>query len=311
MTKIRPLSIPLLILGTGTFAMEVADLVSDITDPRYTIVGFAASLPPYEPGSTMLGLPVYWVDELGRFDASHRAVCALVSTRRHRFVEQARELGMRFARIIHPTARVSRTASVREGAIISAGVLVASYSEVAEHVVVNRGAILGHHVRIGECATISPGANLAGAVEVGERAYIGMGAQILEKRRIGEGAIIGAGAVVTRDVPARTKVMGVPARVVEEDVSSLYERTSVNAGKGPLDSMGCTESRLGVQACRAKRRRRYGRRSTCPSGYRWTGRCYTSRHRTPGNRCSSRRWKRAGSGLGHPGKKLTWMNLPC
>jgi acetyltransferase-like isoleucine patch superfamily enzyme len=76
-------------------------------------------------------------------------------------------------------------------------------------------------VRIGECATISPGANLAGAVKVGERAYIGMGAQILEKRRVGDGAIVGAGAVVTRDVPARTKVMGVPARVVDEEISGL------------------------------------------------------------------------------------------
>src|SRR5437867_664541 len=94
-----------LILGTGTFAPEVADLISDI--PGLAVVGFVASLPPYEPGSKILDLPVYWVDELRQFDASYRGVCALVTTKRWHFTEQAEALGLRFTTIIHPTARVS------------------------------------------------------------------------------------------------------------------------------------------------------------------------------------------------------------
>ncbi len=41
---------------------------------------------------------------------------------------------------------------------------------------------------------------------------IGAGAVILPGIEIGEDAVVGAGAVVTRDVPARTVVVGVPAR---------------------------------------------------------------------------------------------------
>jgi UDP-2-acetamido-3-amino-2,3-dideoxy-glucuronate N-acetyltransferase len=48
---------------------------------------------------------------------------------------------------------------------------------------------------------------------VKSRASIGSHATILAGVTIGEGALIGAGAVVTKDVPAHTIVMGVPARV--------------------------------------------------------------------------------------------------
>jgi len=48
------------------------------------------------------------------------------------------------------------------------------------------------------------------------RCRVGGGATILPGVEIGEEAFVGAGAVVTRDVPPRTLVVGVPARPVRE-----------------------------------------------------------------------------------------------
>jgi acetyltransferase-like isoleucine patch superfamily enzyme len=55
-----------------------------------------------------------------------------------------------------------------------------------------RGATLRRACRVGAASVLLPG------VEVGEEAFVA------------------AGALVTRDVPARSLVMGVPARVVRE-----------------------------------------------------------------------------------------------
>lgn len=55
-----------------------------------------------------------------------------------------------------------------------------------------------------------------GAVKIGDYVFVGPGAIILPGVSVEDGAVVAAGAVVTKDVPPRTIVVGVPAVPIGE-----------------------------------------------------------------------------------------------
>jgi sugar O-acyltransferase (sialic acid O-acetyltransferase NeuD family) len=207
---------PVLILGTRLLAVEVMDLIGDM--PDYEVAGFVENMKRDLAGQTLEGSPIFWVDEVSRLVDTHVAICALSTTHRRTFVEQVANLGMRFATLVHPTARVSSRARLGEGCLVSAMATIATHTILGRSVFVSRGALIGHHTTIGDYCTIQPGANIAGAVTIGDGTYVGMGAIVLDQHTIGSHCVIGSGAVVTGDLPDRVQAVGIPARIVKTDI---------------------------------------------------------------------------------------------
>ncbi len=206
------------ILGTGSFSAELCSIIEEIDD--YTVVGFVDNWDRDRMPSTLEGRPVYWIDEIGTLPGDVCFIGGLSTTFRSRFIHQIKEGLPRssFATIIHPTAHLSVPSRVDEGTFIGVGTIVGSHTRLGGHVLVNRGVLIGHHTEIGDYVTINPGANIAGKISVGNHTYIGMGAVIIDQLKIGNHVVVGAGAVVTNDVPDNVMVVGVPARIVKENI---------------------------------------------------------------------------------------------
>ena len=85
---------------------------------------------------------------------------------------------------------------------------------------------IGHDVAISNRVTIRDSDNHAingnqattAPIVIGDHVWIGLNATILKGVRIGSGSAVAAGAVVVRDVPPRTLVGGVPARIIKEEI---------------------------------------------------------------------------------------------
>lgn len=203
-----------MLLGTRWLAEEVVDFAADIPGAR--IVGLVENDDKARCGQTVSGLPIHWVDDLPALAGEHAAVCALGTTTRRRFTEQAEAAGMPFASLVHPLARVAPSATLGKGALVGPGALVSAHAVVGDHAFLNRATSVGHHTRVGSHLSLMIGAHIAGLCRLGDQVYVGMGALVTDRTAIADGAVVGAGSVVLADVGAGQQVVGMPARVVKE-----------------------------------------------------------------------------------------------
>ncbi len=206
----------LLILGTRTYAVKQADMISQI--PGFEVVGFVENMEPARCREKLEGLPIIWVDEVADLADSHWAVCALSTTRRSIFIDQVAAFGVPFATVVHPSASVSEKSVLGEGTIVSANAVISARAKLGRHVLVDSGVLIGHHTEIGDYVTVGLGAKVAGCTQIGRAAYIAMGAIVLERIKVGAHSVVGAGSVVTKDVPDSVQLIGSPAKGVKRDI---------------------------------------------------------------------------------------------
>jgi sugar O-acyltransferase (sialic acid O-acetyltransferase NeuD family) len=207
----------LIILGSREFAEEVADIASECKD--ISLTGFCENFEKERCNLKLRGLPIIWIDDILKFNKTHKFICAIGTTKRKMYIEQAERINLSFTTLLHPSVIISKTSRIGEGSIVNAGSIVAAETVIGKHVIINRGNLIGHHTTVGSFVTISPGSNIAGRVSIGDGTYIGMGSIILNDIKIGSNSVVGAGSVVTKNVPDNTQVMGIPAKIVKENIS--------------------------------------------------------------------------------------------
>ena len=129
-----------------------------------------------------------------------------------------KEYGIPLATIIHPSAIISPTAQVKHGSTILANAVIHTFACISTGCIINTGAIVEHDCVIKDFVNISPNCAMAGHCRVESRAFLGIGSTLAPCVTIGEDAVIGAGAVVITDIPAHATAVGVPAKIIKQDV---------------------------------------------------------------------------------------------
>ena len=135
-----------------------------------------------------------------------------IGDNKSRFSIYKRVLNAKWITLIHPSAVVSKDATIGEGSVVMAGAIIQPGVSIGKHCIINTGACIDHDCVISDFVHVAPNCSIAGNVCIGEGSFVGIGSSIIPNKTIGKWTIIGAGSLVIENQPDFCTSFGSPAK---------------------------------------------------------------------------------------------------
>lgn len=195
----------IILVGAGGHAAELYDYIEyanslQPSDKRIQVVGIIDDNPEnyrdygYEVpflGSIRTHIPNDGVEYLlGIANLKYREV----------LVKSLREKGASFTGFVHPTAFVSKSASVGEGVVIAPNVTVGPFARIGDYTLVNSRCSIAHNSEVGRYNFLSPNVCLSGHTRVGDSNLFGINSATIPGVRVGSRNKVMAGLTLVHSV---------------------------------------------------------------------------------------------------------------
>ena len=209
---------PLIIVGAGGHAREVAQLVADINQAQpgqWNLLGFVADLQAANRQPKALPAPLLGdLTCLARHPQAQLVVAIGNTAARREVVQRLRQMHpqLSFATLVHPRAWLAQRVVLGEGSVVFAGALINVDVCIGAHASLNLACTISHDCVLEDFVNLGPGAHLGGACTVGAGVDVGVGASVRPEISLAAACVIGAGAAVVKDAASACLLAGVPAR---------------------------------------------------------------------------------------------------
>jgi len=205
----------IIIYGSGGLAKETVELIEDIniTKRIWNIIGYIDDTKS-ESNESVNGYNILGSQEILKNVSNSTYIVIAVSdpSAKEHIYKTIQKYNLKYATLVHPTAKIAKNATIGEGSIISIDCLVSVNVSIGNHVFLNMRTVVGHDSKIDDFSSCLVNCVIAGNVTIKKGALLGSGCVIMEKKEIGEKAKISMGSVVNFDVEESTVVMSRPSK---------------------------------------------------------------------------------------------------
>jgi sugar O-acyltransferase (sialic acid O-acetyltransferase NeuD family) len=212
----------LVIIGAGGSAAEIVGIVEAVNaiEPAFSLLGFLDDSPAKQ-GSSVCNLPVLGTSHLAADMNDAQLVLGIAHYRRPRCrADLAARLGLpsdRFATLVHPSAMVSKSATLGCGTIVFPFAMISPGASIGDHAFIAPYCHVSHDAIVEDSATMAAGSMLCGGSRLCTAAYMGARSVLMDGVCVGAEAVVGIGGIVIRDVAPNTVVVGNPAKPIKAD----------------------------------------------------------------------------------------------
>lgn len=204
-----------IIIGYGGNCIDIQETLEDISlspgPVKYKFVGFLDD----NPNNPALGPLASW-----RKYKDCYFVNGIGSTKTYKTKEAILEsLGIpkeRYLTIVHPTAYISKSASIGLGSVIFQNVVITSNAHIGNQVMILPNSVVSHDSRIGDYSILAGCVCISGQVNIENNCYVGSNTSIKDGITVGAGALIGCGTNVVKDVDPDSINIGNPSYRMEK-----------------------------------------------------------------------------------------------
>ena len=211
----------LYIYGAGGLGREILELSETVNkknkiQPEWDIAGFIDD-DETSAGLVYNGIPVLGGAEILRgLSEPADVILGIADTKIKEKIynELKKNKLISFPKVLHPTAIVSGSSTISEGAVVFNSCFISVNTYMGRMCLMSAGSQLAHDSRLGDFCSVMPSVNISGNVTISERVYIGVQAAIRQGVSVGSGSVIGMGSVVIKDVPDNCTVAGNPAEKI-------------------------------------------------------------------------------------------------
>ena len=201
-----------IILGAGGNGRETLEVFEDtyLNHPEYKIKGFLSDtldvMEGFEGYPPILGtIKDYEVKPNDRFILAIGDVSG-----RRKVAESILARGGEFMTLIHPLAKIFRTAKIGKGVIIFPFAYVGANATVGDYCFINLWGACAHDAVLGKFSELAPYSALSGGAQTGEECFLCIHSIVAPKTKIGNRVIISQGSATKENQSDNSFVIGVP-----------------------------------------------------------------------------------------------------